>query len=357
MSIAELQVQTQNISTALQYLSKRVDSLDPPNPDTPGEQDFLKKGAADKLYLSIQSAQSDYLLKTDAKSEYLTQVEALTKYMPIDGAFRYFPPCTYYDDNDIFYVHLDKNKDKSVYSDPDSVGFVSDINYLVFENENKLACKIWDVTDDKYVNVALQIASPLKCDSITTTDDVKYLNENECDNKYITQNDADGKYIPYEKIDDDTADDDKKCYKVCIDADRNRYIESKEKVINFIEDESWKLTFSPQTKNISFYTYTGDYGSGQYVMAPLYLGNIQKDENRYYASMYKSPDSDYTILYLDLNGKYRISTFEGIRISDNHKWSFRFGNGNLEYEIYDKEQQKLVTANMKIENLLGIRYK
>ena len=142
MSIAELQVQTQNISTALQYLSKRVDSLDPPNPDTPGEQDFLKKGAADKLYLSIQSAQSDYLLKTDAKSEYLTQVEALTKYMPIDGSFRYFPPCTYYDDNDIFYVHLDKNKDKSVYSDPDSVGFVSDINYLVFENENKCFGKI-----------------------------------------------------------------------------------------------------------------------------------------------------------------------------------------------------------------------
>ena len=50
----------------------------------------------------------------------------------------------------------------------------------------------------------------------------------------MTQNDADDKYIPYEKIGDDTADDDKKCYKVCIDADRNRYIESKEKVINFI---------------------------------------------------------------------------------------------------------------------------
>ena len=101
MSIAELQVQTQNISTALQYLSKRVDSLDPPNPDTPGEQDFLKKGAADKLYLSIQSAQSDYLLKTDAENDYLTQLDALTEYMPIDGAFRYFPPCTYYDENDM----------------------------------------------------------------------------------------------------------------------------------------------------------------------------------------------------------------------------------------------------------------
>ena len=353
MSIAELQVQTQNISTALQYLSKRVDSLDPPNPDTPGEQDFLKKGAADKLYLSIQSAQSDYLLKTEAEKDYLTQLEALTEYMPIDGAFRYFPPCTYYEDNGILYVNLDKNNDKCVYSDPESVGFVSDINYLVFENQNKLACKIWDVNDDKYVNVALQITSPLKCDSITTTDDVKYLNENECNDKYMTQNDADNKYIPYEKIDDETAEDDKKGYKVCIDADRNRYIESKEKVINFIEDESWKLTFSPQTKSISFYTYTDSYGSGQYVLAPLYLRNIQKDENRYFVSMFKD-GNNYTCVYLDLTQKYEISTYESaIRLTRYQDWSFRFGKGTLEYYIYDLEQQKFLTANMKIENLLG----
>ena len=91
MSIAELQVQTQNIMSTLRYLSKRVDKINPPNQDVPGEQDFLKKGEADNLYLSIQSATNDYLSKADAQKDYLTIEEAKQSYLSEKKAKTLFP--------------------------------------------------------------------------------------------------------------------------------------------------------------------------------------------------------------------------------------------------------------------------
>ena len=40
------------------------------------------------------------------------------------------------------------------------------------------------------------------CDSITTTDDVKYLNEDECDAKYMTKDKADDTYIQFKEIEE-----------------------------------------------------------------------------------------------------------------------------------------------------------
>ena len=70
--------------------------------------------------------------------------------------------------------------------------------------------------------------------------------------------------------------------------------------------------------------------------------------------MYKAPESDVNLIYLDLKKKYYIATNESISITCTKDYKYTFTKGRLVYQLYEENTKTYVTGNLKINNLLGV---